>query len=61
MALRTFPGSFRFDVSSHNSIQTGEIDIIEGINDVEPNQSTLHTSSGKLVYFLFYISSVTEP
>lgn len=25
----------------------GEIDILEGVNDVSPNQATLHTSSGE--------------
>ena len=28
---------------------TGEIDILEGVNDQSPNQATLHTSSGQLL------------
>lgn len=30
-----------------SNVSTGEIDVLEGVNDVSPNQSTLHTSSGK--------------
>lgn len=25
---------------------SGEVDVVEGVNDVVPNQSTLHTSAG---------------
>lgn len=38
---------------------TGEIDIVEGVNDQSPNQATLHTSSGPCQYLSQVPSSLT--
>ncbi|KAH0828177.1 2 beta-glucan [Lanmaoa asiatica] len=37
-----YPSSVRLTISAQ-----GEIDIVEGVNDVTPNQSTLHTSASR--------------
>jgi hypothetical protein len=40
----TWPAAWETDEADWPN--SGEVDIIEGVNDVEPNQSTLHTSAG---------------
>lgn len=40
----TWPAAW--ETLESNWPQSGEVDIVEGVNDVEPNQSTLHTTPG---------------
>ena len=39
----TWPAAWEVDEA--NWPADGEVDILEGTNDIEPNQSTLHTSA----------------
>ena len=43
VGYRTWPAVWEVGANWPNG---GEIDIVEGVNNVVPNQSTLHTSSG---------------
>jgi hypothetical protein len=38
----------------------GEIDILEGVNDQEPNQVTLHTNSGEKPQYYIYHGTLTD-
>lgn len=46
-------GQMRFSLSEYTprtpltTVLQGEVDIVEGVNDQPPNQSTLHTSASK--------------
>lgn len=42
MSLKRMP---RIDFDARLFVQ-GEVDIVEGVNDVSPNQATLHTGPG---------------
>lgn len=55
--IRTWPAVWEVGDDWPNQ---GEVDIVEGVNNVSPNQATLHTAAGKsLVVSVFSLTSYT--
>ena len=56
--LRTWPAVWEVGA---NWPDEGEVDIVEGVNGITPNQATLHTTAGTTVSVCYDLSHSTNP